>query len=71
MTPIFIGQCLDVAVPLAAGLIGLVYYPRRSARDIKTGKRSEEDGKKWLKKIKFVCYFAICFGLYKITDFFR
>jgi len=71
MTPVFIGKCLDVAVPLAAGLIGLFYYPRKVAREIEAGKVSIADGEKRLKIIKLACYFAICFGLYKITEIFK
>jgi hypothetical protein len=70
MTPIFIGKCLDVAVPFAAGLIGLFYYPRRIARDVESGKVSAADGKKRLNMIKPACYFGILFGIYKASTFF-
>jgi len=62
---IFVTHYIDAAILLAAGIIGLFYYPRRVAKDIESGKRSEEDGKQWLKKIKFACYFAILYGICK------
>ena len=71
MTPVIIGKCLDVAVPLVVGVIGLFYYPRRIAKDVESGKISDAEGKKRLKIIRLTCCFGICLGLYNINEFFR
>lgn len=66
----FYGRCLDAAIPIVAGLICLVYYPRRFAKDVKAGKLSDIQAATRLKKVKLCCYFLLLFGLYKITTFF-
>lgn len=66
----FIGRCLDAAIPLAIGIIGLLYYPRRIRRDIKSGNLTEGQGRMRLQKVKTLSYFAILFGTYLIVQAF-
>jgi hypothetical protein len=60
----FIGRCLDAAIPLAAGVIGLIYYPRRIQRDVESGSLTDGQAQAKLHKVKTLCYFAIVFALY-------
>jgi hypothetical protein len=70
VTPDFIGRCVDATIPLAIGIIGLIYYPRRTAKDIESGKRSEAEGKSRLKKLRIGCCLIILLGVVEVTDFF-
>jgi hypothetical protein len=71
ITPDFIGQCIDTAIPFALGIIGLLYYPRRIAKRIESGKLSEEDGKKRLKRTRIACCAIMLLGVLKLTEFFK
>jgi hypothetical protein len=63
----FVARCLDGAIPLAVGIFGLLYYPRRIRRDIESGKLTLLQGAKNLKKVKIIACFAILFGIYLIV----
>jgi hypothetical protein len=67
----FIGHYFDTVLPFAIGMIGLLYYPRRIAKDIESGKRTQIEGEKMLKRLKWVWYLMFLFGFVKITEFFR
>jgi hypothetical protein len=62
-----IARCLDGAIPLAIGMFGLIYYPRRISREIESGKLTRLQGAKNLKKVKAIACFAILFGIYLIV----
>jgi hypothetical protein len=71
MTPDFIGRCVDAAIPLAIGLIGLLYYPHKVEKNVESGKWSEAEGKKKLKGV-WIAYGAITlFGILQIIWLFR
>jgi hypothetical protein len=67
----FIGRCIDTAIPFALGIIGLIYYPRRIAKQIESGKFSEAEGKSRLKKARIACYAIMLLGVLKLTEFFK
>jgi hypothetical protein len=71
ITADFIGRCIDTAIPFALGIIGLLYYPRRIAKQIESGKLSEEDGKKRLKRARIACFAIMLLGVLKLTDFLK
>jgi hypothetical protein len=66
----FIGRCIDTAIPLALGIFGLIYYPIRTAKDIKSGKKSEAEAKLFLKKNRIFCCLIILLGLVQLSEFF-
>jgi hypothetical protein len=67
MTLILIG--FDICIPFAAGSIGFCCYPKRIARDVKAGERTEAEAKQKLKGIKVACCIATGAGLYKIREY--
>src|SRR5580704_19259006 len=69
LTPDFIGHCLDTAIPFAIGIVGLIYYQWRIAKDINTGKRTEAEGKSRLKKVRIFCCLILLFGIVKVSEF--
>jgi hypothetical protein len=66
ITPDFIGRCVDAAIPLIIGVIGILYYPRRVAKNIQSGKWSEAKGKKQLKRCWIAFGLITLFGVLQI-----
>jgi hypothetical protein len=71
ITPDFIGRCIDAAVPLVIGIIGLLYYPHRVAKNIESGKWSETEGKKKLKRVWIAYGLIALLGILQIFWLFR
>lgn len=61
-----LGRCLDNSIWLGAGVLGLLYYPRRIRREVKAGTLGEIEAKKKLQTIRLCCYFAIAVGVLRI-----
>jgi hypothetical protein len=66
ITADFVGRCLDNAIWLGIGIVGLLYYPSKIRRDIKASILTDAQGRSRLKKVRMVCYFAIVIGLLRI-----
>jgi hypothetical protein len=71
ITADFIGRCIDTAIPFVIGIIGLIYYPRRIAKEIQSGKRTEVEAKQRLKRLKIAFYLIMLLGVFKLTEFFK
>lgn len=70
-TPDFVGHCIDAAIPLVLGIIGLLYYPHQIAKNVKSRKCSEDEGKKKLKRV-LIAYSLVAFiGVLNIIRLFR
>jgi hypothetical protein len=65
------GHYIDTAIPFALGIIGLIYYSRRIAKDITSGKRTEAEEKSRLRKIRIVCCMIMLLGVLKLTEFLK
>jgi hypothetical protein len=62
----FIGRCIDNAIWLGIGIVGLIYYPWKIRRDIKADILTEAKGKSRLSQVRILCYFAIAVGVFRI-----
>lgn len=71
ITPDFIGRGLDAAVPLVIGVIGLLYYPHRVSKNIQSGKWSEAEGKKKLKRVWIAYGLIALLGILQIVWLFH
>jgi hypothetical protein len=71
MTPDFVGRCIDTAIPLTVGLIGLVYYPRRIRKEVESGKWTEAEGKHRIIRFKIACFLFILLGVLMLSKFFK
>jgi hypothetical protein len=67
LTADLVGRCIDNAIWLGIGIFGLLYYPWKIRRDIKTSILTEEQGKARLKKVRLLCYFCIAMGVFRIV----
>jgi hypothetical protein len=70
ITADFIGRCIDTIIPFVIGIIGLVYSPRRIAKEVESRKRTEVEGKQLLKRLKIACYLIMLLGVFKLIEFF-
>jgi hypothetical protein len=66
VTADFIGRCIDNAIWLGIGIVGLLYYPWKIRRDIASSILAEGQGKSRLQKVRMLSYFAIAVGLLRI-----
>jgi hypothetical protein len=66
IAPSFIGRCLDAALPLVLGVIGLLYYPHKVANYIKSGRWSESEGRKNRTRGYIACGLIVLFGVLQI-----
>ncbi len=71
MTPDYIGHCLDAAVPLILGIIGMIYYPYRIAKNIQSKKYSVEEGKNKLKRVLIAYGLIALLGILQIIWLFH
>jgi hypothetical protein len=62
----YIGRCLDNAIWLGIGIVGLLYYPWKIRRDIGSNILTEAQGKSRLQKVRILCYFAIAVGVLRV-----
>ena len=62
----YIGRCLDNAVWLGIGIVGLLYYPWKIRRDIKADILTEAKGKSRLSQVRMISCFAIAVGVLRI-----
>ena len=62
----FVGRCIDNAIWLGIGIVGLVYYPWKIRRDIKADMLTEAKGKSRLSQIRMISCFAIAVGVLRI-----
>jgi hypothetical protein len=71
VTPDFIGRCIDATIPLVLGIIGLLYYPYRVAKNVKSGKWSESEGKKKLIRVLIAYSLIALVGVLNMIRLFR
>jgi hypothetical protein len=64
ITPDLIGRSIDAAIPLACGIIGFFTSARYIEKRVKSGKISDAEAKKNLKRLKIGCLILTLFGLY-------
>jgi hypothetical protein len=67
----FIGRCFDAAVPLVLGIIGLLYYPHKVAKNIESGKWTEAEGRKKLKRVWIAYGLLALLGILQIVWLFH
>ena len=63
LTADFVGRCIDNAIWLGIGIVGLLYYPWKIRRDIESSVLTEGQGKSRLQKVRMLCYCAIAVGV--------
>ena len=62
----FVGRCIDNAIWLGIGIVGLLYYPWKIRRDVQADTLTEANGKSRLLQVRMLCCFAIAVGVFRI-----